>query len=416
MNAAIAPEQFVLPVFTVPDVRRDLSAALAIYYREICLHDAGEGAFFKTEHVAKKYLKCHPGTVRRYGAMLVKLGLAERRVEHGRELYVRPLVPLQALFDIWPELAFVCSTCTRLSGLMRSAAKQAIKKVKGVMAQYRPRQAGELRPVHPAPKEGSPAGRSGGLSEGSSNAEVCALREPSIPPLSCIQRRRGKEKTTTSSDPKATERPSAPSKSEAQAPEVADASLAELSAPLVEALGEAPAKPLTALAQKLGRTASHVRQCVRAAKAKPDVLNLGAYLRRLIEAPEGSVAPPIDTPSHASDRGERPQRTTTTPPEDRAKMEAAKKAEHDRDAAFEAAWKAIGDTAMKARLEAAREQLRAKGGFYRSQIDSKGIGALCVQSTARSEFRAEWEAARSSSFEAQCTAWPENTCQSGEAS
>lgn len=393
MSAATAPEQFVLPVFTVPNVRRDRSAALAIYYREICLHDAGEGAFFKAEHVAKKYLKCHPGSVRRYGAMLEKYGLAERRVEHGRELYVRPLVPLQALFDVWPELAFVCSTCTRLSGLMRNAAKQAIKKVRGVMAQYRPRQAGELRPVPPTLKEGSPAGRSGGISEGASNAEVCALREPSVPPLSCIRRRRGNEKTTTSSVPKTSERPSAPSKSEAQASEVVDASLAELSAPLIEALGETPAKPLTTLAQKLGRTPSHVRQCVRALKAKSDVLNPGAYLRRLIEAPEGSVAPPAGAPIHDSDRGERPQRTIAAPPEDRAKMQAADQSRKGREAAFEAAWQAQGDTARRARLEAVMKRLKAEGGFFRSQIDSKGIDAVCVQSIAKSEFRAEWLAA-----------------------
>lgn len=384
MSTATVPEQLVLPVFTVPNVRRDFSAALAICYRESCLHDAGEGAFFSAEYLAKKYLKCHPGSVRRYWAMLEKCGLVELRLEHGRELYVRPLVHLQDLFPIWPALAFVCSTCSRLSALMRNAARQALKTIKGVMAQYRPDHT-----TRRAPKEGSPAGRSGGIAEGSSNAEVCALCEPSVPPLSCLQRRRGDE-TTTSSVPKTPERPSTPSKSET--PEAADASLTELAAPLIEALGETPAKPLTTLAQKLGRTPGHVRQCVRALKAKSDVLNPGAYLRRLIEAPEGTVAPPAPPIITPSDRGERPQRLTQEPPEVRRAREAEEQASQAHQDALRAAWESLDDTRRCTLLEAQAEVVRRSGGpADREHLRRRGLNALPVWMPARRAFIQTWE-------------------------
>lgn len=158
-------------------------------------------------------------------------------------------------------------------------------------------------------------------------------------------------------------------------------SLLRSEVPESEALG------LAREATKQGRTPDQIKRILSAFRAQiGNIRNRGAWLRSAIR---DNYAPPIDAPSHASDRGERPQRPVTTPPEELAKMRAAEQARQDREVAFEAAWKALDDTAMKARLEVTREQLRAKGGFYRSKSDSPTY----VQNTARSEFRAEWEAA-----------------------
>ena len=329
--------------FRVPDVRRDCSFKLAVLYRETCLHDDGEGSYAGNKYLATKYLKCHPSSVRDYYAMLEDCQLVERRIEHGRERHARPLVPLQDLFTLWPELAFACSTCKRVEGLLRAAAREAIKKIKGTMARY--------RSVRKPTSEALPVA--------SISQELRASAAPNSAPLSSLQGGRADE-TSTNSGAKAKPKTTTYPKTEERV-SVVDVSLAEISAPLVEALGEAPARPLTTLAQKLGRTASHVRQCVRAAKAKPDVLNLGAYLRRLIEAPEGSVMPPAG-PAHAKDVSTyRPIDVIAAPKQspERLAWEAEKQAQKAREEAQRAAWEALSEPGRGVWIDRALAELLA---------------------------------------------------------
>lgn len=175
--------------------------------------------------------------------------------------------------------------------------------------------------------------------------------------------------------------------------EVAAAPSAELTEPLVEALGTDGALTLAKLAESLKRTPGHVRQCVRAALAKEGIRNLGAYLRRLIEAPEGSVAPPAGTPSHASDRGERPARVFHVPDAPRPEPVITSPA---RPAPSASAFDALDDATRAELLTAAlpRSQAAAKSQPERENIKNLGTSSHWVEITAKKMLSEGWKSSR----------------------
>ena len=246
-----------LPPFTIPNLRRDCSRRLALLYREIVLLDsAPDGCFAGNTYLAQKYLKCHPSTVRDLAAILEKHGLIERTIEHGRERHIKPLVPLEALRAQWRELALVCVECRRAGALLRAAARQALKLVRGAMATVAP----QLR----------------------------ALPAANSAPLSFRQRGRHDEKASTSH-----ERATDPTRSAA-------------ASCLSAVVPESSAQALAGVALRLGRPLEHVRLAVSALKARQAagqaITNPGGYLRRLIEADTGSLGLPTSPPSHPSER------------------------------------------------------------------------------------------------------------------
>lgn len=159
--------------------------------------------------------------------------------------------------------------------------------------------------------------------------------------------------------------------------------LKELAIPEKQVVKMAKKAPLHKLLRRI--------RAVKQYAARHEVKSIPALLCKAITE-EWEPSTPIDAPTHASDRGERPQRPVTTPPEELAKMRAAEQAKQDREAVFEAAWQALDDTDRIYRLEATMKRLIAKGGGYRD-MTKKGIESACVVAGTRSEFRAEWEAA-----------------------
>jgi hypothetical protein len=140
-----------------------------------------------------------------------------------------------------------------------------------------------------------------------------------------------------------------------------------------------------------------VRQCVRAFKAKrqagQNIQSPGGYLRRLIEAPEGSVAPPASTPSHASDRGERPARVFCHPDAPRPEPVIASPA---RPAPSASAFYDLDDATRAKLLEAAlpRAQAEAKSQPERESIRKAGTKSGSVERMAIKMLGEGWKAAR----------------------
>jgi len=265
MSTATMPGQLAL--FRVPNVRRDRRFRLAVLYREVCLHDNPvDGCYAFNRYFADKFLHCHPATVRGMVTELEACQLVERTIEHGTERTLRPLVPLQDLFTLWPELAQVCASCRRLGGALRAAARAALQRARGVMARYTPKS-------HE---------RSQGASQSPSSAqEVRAFSDGKYAGSSLLQSNSAKRETTT--DKHAHEKPT----------EEVTAAVSSLR----EVVSEAEALELAREAAKLEKSPEQVKQAVQALQAQAaKVFNRGGWLREALRRGFNPSAP-----SHPSD-------------------------------------------------------------------------------------------------------------------
>lgn len=335
------PEQ--LPLFSLPDCRRDRRMHLArlfwhINYLDACHGcEAGNGFLAGLVGVAKDHLR----SLRRE---LEELGLVATTIEHSNERTIRPLVGVVAAMRAgWIELAWVIAeeiqkapaTLKRMAASLlknRGPRVDLAKLCRGLSSSD-----GEKK----APKSSPSLRRS---LRGLSSYKEC------------------NEETTTIQTPETQNTGSAPqARVETASPEQVAAAL------LLTQKGNL-AKPEADLLSKtligIGGTVSNIRHALDVMLSKSSVSSPAGFLRRAVEAAVAGSPyqlPSSAVPAHAKDSASyRVVDVVREPEEDRKRREALEMAEKARREAAVSAWEALEESERTELLQSALAALKAE--------------------------------------------------------
>lgn len=295
-----------LPLFTVPDVRRDCEMRLAALFRDICYQHSIEGC-----HAGNAWLGRQIGTsadhVRALLRRLVECNLIEIRLDQGHRRTIVPLAPLSTVMRSgWQALCWAV--------LGRSEFPAPLRRLAEFLTAKRKRREADLTKLGITPEEAKvPRTKTPKNAQkspevfGNSSGKSSGLPYKGNP----------QETATNTAQDKA---PTAPVVTQ---PDPAAVLLLTQSGIMPEAEARLLAGHFARLGAPLASISHAVQVCLRQAEK---VTRPGGFLRRAVESAQAGAPYLLPTPSasHASDRGEKPRRVIVAPRPQKASTEAQK--------------------------------------------------------------------------------------------
>lgn len=351
-----------LPLFTLPEVRRDCEMRLAALFRDICYNDARpEGCIAGNEFLASQ-CGVSRGHVPALLARLEACNLVVIEITRGNVRKVTPLVDLATVMRCgWKALCVAILARDKFPRPLRALAKWLLDREhsgKPDLVKLGIEQCREvLNAARSSAKRSSPNPQtpvSGKKSEGTLKGTLKGfpIKERS-------------EETTTSTE--ASKIPTSPQSAQPAAQSAPDPA-AVLLLTQKAAIPEPEARSLAATLTKMGGTVGNISHAVQVMLGKSGVTNRGGFLVSAIRAAVAGNPYLLPTPgaAHPSDRGERPQRLYSAPRTATKAPEAP---------AAPTAWEKLSAEAQEGLKHRAMEQLATEEmlPMIRTAIERAGI-------------------------------------------